>query len=450
MSLDRLPPHSIEAEQGVLGCCLLDPRSIPDAESKIHDPVAFYDLRNQKLWITLVEMAEESKPIETLTLVTELTSKKWLLDVGGVEYISTVIDSAPSAANLTYYLEILIEKWQARKMIQVCSNIVSDIYEAKIPAEELIDQAERDVLSVRTIKTSESEIKPVKPLVIQSIDEIEKMWQMKGATTGLKTGFIDIDRMTDGLQPGELTVVAAFPSVGKTSWAMNVAEYVAVDCKIPVGVFSVEMTARSIVIRLICSRAKLNLRSIRDGKIEEREFTKVSNVALSLSKSNIHFVDQSDMSINQLRAYARRMHRDHAIKLIIVDYLQLLTASGGRIDNKTQETAAISSGLKKLAKELDLHVIAASQLTKKQDGSISCRNGAEIHQDADNLFFLIRDEDKVPELPTEPYPVKLEVKKQRNGPTGFVELIFFPAYTRFESSSSVPNPHEDMRLPYPD
>jgi len=449
-TIDRLPPHSIEAEQGVLGCCLLDAiQALPEAQAQLGSSEAFYDSRHKTIWTALCDLADDMESIDLITVQQRLKNKNQLEVIGGITYLTELSDGVPSVVNVTYYLEIIVEKWQLRRMVQTCTKIVGGIYDCEAEPDELIDRAERDVLAVRTIKAAGSEIQMARVLVQESIEVIEAMWRQQGSLTGLATGFLDLDRMTDGLQPGEMTIIAALPSVGKTSWAMNVAEHVAVDLGQPIGIFSVEMTAKMLVTRLICSRARMNLRTIRAGFISEKEFPKLTSAATKIAMSKMHFIDQSDLSIGQLRALARRMAQQHGIVLFVVDYLQLLTATGQRVENKTQETAAISAGLKKMAKELNVHVIAASQLTKDRDGSTRCRNAAEITQDADNLFVLTPDSEGKNDVTEDGIKMILDVRKQRNGPTGRVHLVFFPAWIRFENVAKISDEAlEYARKPY--
>lgn len=446
---DRLPPYSAEAEQGVLGCCLLNARqAMPEAQSAIGSEKAFYDLRHQVIWKTLCAMTETLDPIDVMTLRLALLEAGELERVGGMNYLSDLLDATPSAANLSYYLNLLLEKWQLRGMVKACTETVSRIYDLSEPVEQILDKAERDVLEVRKVVSKTGSVKSIKTVMPEVLDQIEAFHTRQGAVIGIPTGFVDLDRMTSGLHETEMTVVAAFPSVGKTSLAMNISEHVAIMQRIPVGVFSVEMSAKAIVMRLLCSRARSNLRTIREGYLSERDWPRLATEAHVLAAAPLYFVEQSDLTISQVRAIARRMHQESGIKLIVVDYLQLLHASGR--ENKTQETAAISSGLKQMAKELNVHVIACSQLTKDRDGTVRCRNAAEIHQDADNLFVLTSKAER-DDQNQDAIQVELMIQKQRNGPTGPVQLTFLRSITRFESASKVSDDDvREMPLPYRD
>lgn len=450
-SQDRLPPHSVEAEQGVLGCVLLGGiETMIEAQARITSGEAFYDLRHQTIWDTCVALESERHPIDLFSVQTRLKDTAQLERVGGVAYLSGLVDATPSSANLTYYTDILVDKWLLRRMVRACTEAVSRIYQSEHDASALIERAERDVLAVRSVRTAGAESKLIKPLVAEAISAIESMHARQGAISGIATGFVDLDKMTDGLKAKEFTIIAGFPSQGKTSLVMNIVEHVAVDQGLPVGVFSLEMDAMALVLRMICSRSRINIRNIRDGFMAEREFPKLAGAASRLAGSNVVFVDQSDMSIQEVRAKARRMKQESGIRLFILDYVQLLSASGKMVDNKTQEIAEIAFGLKNMAKELDVPVLVASQLTKEKDGTVKCRGAAELHQAADNLFFIMPKKDDENEAGC--LSVDLEIKKQRNGPTGAVRLTFLKDYTRFESAAKVDSEQAEFggRKPYRD
>jgi replicative DNA helicase len=294
----------------------------------------------------------------------------------------------------------------------------------------------------------ESNIRPVKELVRTAITTIEEYHQRQGMLTGLSTGFADLDRMTTGLHGGEMVVIAARPSVGKTSLAMNIAEHVAVEGRLPVGVFSLEMTAESLVLRMLCSRSRVNLRSIREGFLAERDFPRLTGAAGKLAAAPLFIDDTSNLSILQLRAKARRMNLQYGVKLFVVDYLQLVHSTAKRAENRQQEIADISSGIKALSKELNVPVIVLSQLNRevekeknRQPRLSDLRESGAIEQDADLVALLYRaaveTEDGQPSADLDAIPVKLLIAKQRNGPTGEIDLTFLKGYTRFESAAKV-------------
>jgi replicative DNA helicase len=316
----------------------------------------------------------------------------------------------------------------------------------------LLDEVERDVLQIAEERVSlGTKRRSIKDLVHKAINTIEDYHTRAGMLTGLGTGFPDLDKMTSGLHGGEMIVIAARPSMGKTSLAMNIAEHVAIDEKQPVGVFSLEMTAESLVLRMLCSRSRVNLRNIRDGFLAERDFPKLTGAAGKLANAPLFIDDSAGLSILQLRAKARRMYQQHGIKLFVIDYLQLLNASSQKIENRQQEIAQISNGIKALAKELDVPVIVLAQLNRELEKDKNrkprlsdLRESGAIEQDADLVGLLYKpgSEDKAADeeeaqQEVEALPVNLLIAKQRNGPTGDVHLTFLKSYTRYESASKV-------------
>ena len=451
--LDRLPPHSLEAEQGVLGCMLLDPHiSMPITVEKFKaGKDVFYDLRHQSLYELLVEMSEAKEGIDLITVQQKLKDKGMLESVGGIAYLSQLQDAVPSAANLGYYAEIVREKRLLRNLLQTCTGVISRIYETEAEVEAFVDEVEAELLrsSEERVETS---TRAIKDLVRGAITIIEHQHTQKGMLTGLSTGFPDLDSLTTGLHGGEMIVVAARPSVGKTSLAMNIAEAVCVEQRQPVGVFSLEMPAEQLVLRMLCSRARVNLRDIRAGFLVERDFPKLTTSAGKLAGAPLFIDDSSGLSILQLRAKARRMHQQHGIKLFVIDYLQLLHSTARRADNRQQEIADISNGVKALAKELNVPVIVLAQLNResereKREPRLSdLRESGAIEQDADLVALLYREiknkkdgeDDDDGGQSYDALPVNLLIAKQRNGPAGeIVRLTFLKGYTRFESAAKV-------------
>jgi replicative DNA helicase len=452
-SVDRLPPHSIEAEKGALGCVLLSPNEcLGECIEKLKQGAeVFYDLKHRVLYETLTEMFEAKDGIDLITVQQKLKDKQQLDNVGGLAYLASLPDSVPSAANLVYYLDIIRDKWLLRKMLSTCSDIVARIYDHDGEVETMMDEVETEIL-----KISESSVSSVsanmKELVNKAIAKIEEYHQNQGMLTGISTGFQDFDKMTTGLHGGEMLVIAARPSMGKTSLAMNIAESVAIDQKLPVGVFSLEMTADSLVLRMLCSRSRVNLRNIREGFLAERDFPKLTGAAGKLAAAPLYIDDSSGLSILQLRAKARRMWQQHGIKLFVIDYLQLLHSTARRAENRQQEIADISGGIKALAKELNVPVIILSQLNRdlekrgpgERPRMSDLRESGAIEQDADLIALLFKEtkgkdgeEENSQEPQLEAQPVKLYIAKQRNGPTGDVDLTFLKSFTRFEGAAKV-------------
>ena len=452
-SVDRLPPHAIEAEQGVLGCLLLDPnRCVGECIEKLKDngKMAFYDLRHQTVYETLVTMSTAMEPIDLITVQQHLKDRQLLDPIGGIAYLSQLQDAVPSAANLGYYLDILREKYVLRKLIQTCSGVVAKIYDFEGNVDEMLDEVEKEILQVNESREQTS-VTPVNQLVHEAIATIENYFGRQGQLGGIATGFTDLDKMTDGLHGGEMIIIAARPSMGKTSLAMNIAEHVALELNQPVGVFSLEMSAASLILRMLCSLAQVNMRSIRDGFMSESDFPKLMNASGRLAGAKLYIDDTAGLSILQLRARARRMTQQHGIKLFVIDYLQLLNSTARRAqDNRQQEIADISSGIKALAKELKVPIIVLAQLNReiekdknRKPRMSDLRESGSIEQDADLIGLLYKpdagddEEGGGAQTESEGVAVNLVIAKQRNGPTGDVNLTFLKPYTRFVNASRV-------------
>jgi replicative DNA helicase len=452
IKLDRLPPHSPEAEMGVLGCALLSPNEcLGECIEKLKDSGAefFYDLRHQTIYEMLAEMFNTRQAIDVITVQQKLKDKQLLEQIGGIAYLSQLQDSVPSAANLSYYLEIVREKFLLRKMIQTCTEVVGRVYDYEGEVDALMDEVERDVLRISESR-AQGGVVGTKDLVNKAISTIENFFSRKGTLTGLATGYADLDRMTDGLHGSEMIVIAARPSMGKTSLAMNIVENVVLEQKLPCAVFSLEMSAEALILRMMCSIARVNLRSIREGFMSESDFPKLTSAAGKLSNSKLFIDDSAGLSILQLRARARRLAQQHDIKLFVVDYLQLLHSTARRSqENRQQEIADISSGIKALAKELKVPVLVLSQLNRELEKDKSrkprlsdLRESGAIEQDADLVGLLYKpnagdDEDGAAAEEADGLPVNLLIAKQRNGPTGDINLTFLKNYTRFESAAKV-------------
>src|SRR5208282_4726362 len=431
-AIDRLPPHSPEGEQGVLGCVLLSPNDcLGECIEKLKDgKEVFYDLRHQTIFEMLVAMFDTREAIDVITLQQRLKDKQLLEHVGGIAYLSQLQDAVPSAANLSYYLDIVREKFLLRKMIATCTDVVGRVYDYEGEVDALLDEVERDVLRISESRVQGS-VLTTKELVGKAIGTIENFFSRKGTLTGIGTGYADLDRMTDGLHSSEMIVIAARPSMGKTSLAMNIVEHVALEEKLPVAVFSLEMSAEALVLRMMCSLARVNLRSIREGFMSESDFPKLTSAAGRLTNAPLFIDDSAGLSILQLRARARRLHQQHGVKLFVVDYLQLWHSTARRSqENRQQEIADISSGIKALAKELKVPVLVLSQLNRELEKDKSrkprlsdLRESGAIEQDADVVGLLYKpnageDEDGAAVEEPDGLPINLLIAKQRNGPTG--------------------------------
>lgn len=462
--VDRLPPHAPEAEQGVLGCCLVAPgECLPLAITRFRgseDP--FYDLRHQTIFAHLMQMAEKSGVIDLITLQQRLKDFDLLDEVGGIPYLGALQDCISSPANLPNYLEIVVEKFLLRKMIRTCMDFVTNVYDHEGDVTELIDRFESEAMAIRA-DTVRTEAVPMKELVGPTIQTIENFFNRQGVLGGISTGFADLDRMTDGLQPGEVYVLAARPSLGKTSLLLNIFEHISGELQLPCVIFSLEMTKESLALRMITSRARVNLRNIREGFMAETDFPKLTSAAGKLMKCPLYIDDSPSLSITEVRARARRYVQLYGIKVVGIDYLQLASSitKRGR-DNRQQEIAEISGGAKALAKELRVPVILLSQLNREIEREkhrkpklSDLRESGAIEQDADLVGLLYKpsrqDDDDATEEP-DGVPVNLFIAKQRNGPIGEVNLTFLKPYTRFESAAKVSDEdvQPDLRSASPD
>src|SRR5271170_776603 len=429
-TVDRLPPHSPEAEMGVLGCALLSPNEcMGECFEKLKNDghEGFYDLRHQTIYETLAVMYDTREAIDVITLQQKLKDKQLLEQVGGIAYLAQLQDSVPSAANLSYYLEIVQEKYLLRRMISTCTDVVGRVYDYEGEVETLLDEVEKEILRINESRAQTS-TSSVKELVGKAILTVENYFSRKGTLNGLGTGFPDLDRMTDGLHGQEMIVIAARPSMGKTSLAMNIVEHVVLEQNLPAAVFSLEMSAEALILRMMCSIARVNLRSIREGFMSESDFPKLTNAAGKLANSKLFIDDTAALSILQLRARARRMHQQHGVKLFVVDYLQLLHSTARRSqENRQQEIADISSGIKALAKELKVPVLVLSQLNRELERDKSrkprlsdLRESGSIEQDADLVGLLYKpnagEDDDGNMEEADGLPVNLLIAKQRNGP----------------------------------
>ena len=449
MSADphRPLPQAIDAEKGLLGSILLSPREVlNDCADQIGED-AFYSPAHGTIFRVLLEMWNASHEADVITLTNRLRDLGQLDAVGGPGAVTELYGYVPTAANAPHYLEIVREKWLLRKMIEACTTSAARCYEEQADVPQLLDDVEREIFTI-----GEKRLRKGAPLmrdeVFTALENIEKMYQQRGRISGLATGFTLFDQMTDGLHPGEMIIVAARPSMGKTALAMNIVEHVALGLEEPkpVGVFSLEMSTQQLVQRMLCSRARVNMSKIRSGMLARAEHGKLNDAAAALSESNIFIDDTPSLTILDLRAKARRLRERHRVELIAIDYLQLCRSNSKRgQDNRQIEIAEISAGIKALAKELEIPVIVLAQLNRQpeQRGGgkprmSDLRESGSLEQDADLVALLVRpevyaeDEDGKSDLAGK---AELIIAKQRNGPIGEVPLTFIKEYTRFENAA---------------
>src|SRR5437016_10212641 len=451
--IHRTLPHSIEAEQGVIGSMLISPREIiAECVEKINEEY-FYVPAHQTIYTVLVELWNAGQGIDLITFTQVLRDRNLLETVGGAAAVTSLFTFVPTAANITYYLEIVRDKYILRQIIAACTESVRRSFEEQDEVHNLLDEVEQKIFSVGEDRFK-GQMLSMKDQVMEAIESIEKLYERKGGITGISTGFAELDRMTSGLHPAEMIVIAARPSMGKTALAMNIAEHVAIESKLPVGVFSLEMSSQQRVQRLLCSRARVNLQKVRDGFLAERDFPSLTNAASKLAEAKIFIDDSAGLSILELRAKARRLKAQHDVQLLVIDYLQLLRSTSRRAqDNRQLEISEISAGLKGLAKELKIPIIVVAQLNRQPEQRTGgkprlsdLRESGSIEQDADLVALLVR-----PELYEEDEEARVEkageaeliIAKQRNGPVGEIPLTFLKEYTRFETRArNVSEPEE--------
>src|SRR2546422_2447530 len=443
--LHRTPPHSVEAEQGVLGSMLISPReTIAECVEKINEEY-FYVPAHRTIYNALVDLWNAGQAIDLITFTQVLRDRHLLDSVGGAAFVTSLFTFVPTAANLEYYLEIVRDKYILRSIIAASTESVRSAYEEQDEVNNLLDEVEQRIFAVGDDRFK-GQMLSMKDQVMEAIEAIEKLYERKGGITGISSGFIEFDRMTSGLHPSEMIVIAARPSMGKTALAMNIAEHVAINEKLPVGVFSLEMSSQQLVQRLLCSRARVNLQKVRDGFLGERDFPSLTAAASKLAEAKIFIDDSASLTILELRAKARRLKAQQDVQLIIIDYLQLLRSTSRRAqDNRQLEISEISAGLKGLAKELKIPIIVVAQLNRHPEirtGSgkgvprlADLRESGSIEQDADLVGLLVREEyyaDSDEERTELEGKAELIIAKQRNGPIGQVKLTFLKDFTRFE------------------
>ena len=441
--IHRTPPHSVEAEQGVLGSMLISPReTIAECVEKINEEY-FYVPAHETIYNVLVDLWNGGQAIDLITFTQVLRDRNLLDGVGGAAFVTSLFTFVPTAANVQYYLEIVRDKYILREIIAAATESVRRAYEEQDEVNNLLDEVEQKIFAVGEDRFK-GQMLSMKDQVMEAIEAIEKLYERKGGITGISTGFVEFDRMTSGLHPSEMIVIAARPSMGKTALAMNIAEHVAINEKLPVGVFSLEMSNQQLVQRLLCSRARVNLQKVRDGFLGERDFPSLTAAASKLAEAKIFIDDSASLTILELRAKARRLKAQQDVQLIIVDYLQLLRSTSRRAqDNRQLEISEISAGLKGLAKELKIPIIVVAQLNRQPEQRLGgkprlsdLRESGSIEQDADLVGLLVRpeiyeeDEEARAEKAGE---AELIIAKQRNGPVGEIPLTFLKEFTRFES-----------------
>lgn len=432
----RIPPQNIEAEKSVLGSMLIDEEAIGTA-IEVLDEAWFYNDVHSQIYKAVVDLYQARKNVDLITLSDKLKSDGLLEHVGGVTYLSSIIDFVPTSANVEHYAQIVKEKGVLRRLIKNATTIISDSYGSNRNVAELVDNAERLIFEVADLKQSQKSVH-IKELIKESIENLDRLYQRKEHITGIATNFTQFDNMTSGLQKSDLIILAGRPSMGKSALAVSIAENIGINLKKGVAIFSLEMSKEQLVQRMLCSQARVDAHKVRSGFLSPSDWPKLTAAAGKLSASNIFIDDTPAISVLELRAKARRLKANHEIDIIVLDYLQLMR-SAVKSDNRQQEISEISRSLKALARELTVPIIALSQLSRavesRQDHRpqlSDLRESGAIEQDADLVILLMREEYY---SPTEENKGVADViiAKQRNGPVGTVKLAFVKEYMRFEN-----------------
>lgn len=435
--VERMPPQNLEAEMAVLGCMLIEEEAIALAIEHL-SPADFYKEAHKTIYATIVELYDARKAIDLITLVEKLKSDNVLEAVGGASYLAGLTNVVPTAANVTHYARIVKEKNILRLLISHATQIVGEAYETEDEVTDVLDRAERAIFEIAEQRVGQGGFLPLKELVKDSMEVIDRLHQNKKHVTGVATGFTEFDILTAGLQPSDLIIIAGRPSMGKSSFVINLLEYASVTEKAPVAFFSLEMAKEQLVQRLLCAQAHVDAHKVRTGFLSTEDWRALADAAGRLSEASFYIDDTPCISVLELRAKARRLKAKHDIKLIALDYLQLMRGSYGA-ENRQQEISEISRSLKALARELNVPVIAISQLSRAVEGRTDhrpqlsdLRESGAIEQDADVVVLLMREEYYNPTEQNRGL-ADVIVAKQRNGAVGSLKLAFIRECTRFEN-----------------
>lgn len=432
--LNRIPPQNNEAEQAVLGSMLLSQDAIY-AAMEILRPEDFYREAHQIIYRTILSLNDRGAPVDLLTVTDALRQEGVLGQVGGAAYVASLADVVPTALNVTQYARIVAEKSLLRSIIQVGMQVVEKGFSGSEEALLILDQAEQALFNLGQSRRRGSFV-PLKDLLAASFDRLEKLYHQEEGMSGLSTGFVDLDRFCSGLMPSDLIILAARPAMGKTSLGLNIAQNVAIKNHLPVAIFSLEMSKEQVAQRVLCSEALVDQQKLRSGQLEEEDWRRLIEILDPLSEAPLYVDDTPASTVMEMRAKARRLKGQKGLALIVIDYLQLIQPSR-RLENRVQEISEISRSLKALARELDVPVIVLSQLTRaveqrqdKRPMLSELRDGGSQEQDSDMVWFIYRDEYYNPDSEKKGV-AEIIIAKQRNGPTGVVELGFLKEFTRF-------------------
>ncbi|MDO5336692.1 MAG: replicative DNA helicase [Eubacteriales bacterium] len=432
--IKRILPHSLEAEQSVIGSMIMDKDAIVVA-SEILTSDDFYQNQYGVIFDAMVELCNEGKPVDLITLQNRLKEKDLPPDICSMEYVRDLMTAVPTSANVKYYANIVSEKAVLRRLIKVTEEIANTCYMDKESTESILEDTEKKIFHILQRRTG-GEFIPIQQVVLNAVNKIEMASKIKGSVTGIPTGFVDLDYKTSGMQPSDLILIAARPSMGKTAFVLNIAQYMAFKKHVTAAIFSLEMSKEQLVNRLLAMESRVDSQNLRTGNLRDEDWTKLVEGADVIGRSNLIIDDTPGISITELRSKCRKYKLEHDLGIVMIDYLQLMTGSG-KTDSRQQEISDISRSLKALARELNVPVIALSQLSRAVEQRpdhrpmlSDLRESGAIEQDADVVMFLYRDD--YYHKDTEKKDIaEVIIAKQRNGPIGTVELVWLPRYTQF-------------------
>ncbi len=442
----NIPPQNLDAEQAVLGTILLQDKSILKI-AEILSPEDFYRDAHKTIYRSMLDLFEKREPHDLITVANLLSDRNKLEEIGGPAYLALLTDIIPFSGTLVHHAEIIRKKSVLRQLIRTTSEVAARCYDAQDDIDALVDEAEKTIFEIAQSKRKQG-FQPMSDIVPKAFDRITKLFDRQEHITGVATGYEQLDRMTAGLQPSDLIILAGRPSMGKTALAMNMVQHAAIIEKIPVAVFSLEMSMEQLALRMLCSIGRIDSQRIRTGRLLEKDWPDLTRATGILAEAPIHIDDTAGITVLEMRAKARRLKSEHDLGMVVVDYLQLMQGRSSKNENRTQEISDISRSLKAMAKELDVPVVALSQLnrglesrTDKRPQLSDLRESGAIEQDADVIGFIYRDEvyNKAEDNPNRGL-AEIIIGKQRNGPTGTVKLTFLAEYTTFENYTSMQPP----------
>lgn len=436
----KIPPNNMEAEQSVLGAMLLDKNAISQASETLRGE-DFYKAAHQQIYEAILELYDRDEPVDLITLVDYLRKKGILDVVGGITYLTSLSSSVPTTANVKYYIKIVEDKSTLRRLIKSSSETMDKCYAESEEVPDILDKAEKDIFDISQ-KAMTHDFEPMSRILERGFNEIERLYNNKGALTGVPSGFPELDAKTSGFQKGDMILIAARPSMGKTAFMLNIAQYAAIKNNSSVAIFSLEMSKEQLAYRMMCSEANIDMLKLRTGNLDDDDWVRLAKCAGPLASAKIFIDDTPGISITEVRSKCRRLKIEYGLDLVIIDYLQLMQGRG-KTENRQQEVSEISRSIKALAKEMDTPVIAAAQLSRAPEARTDhrpmlsdLRESGSIEQDADVVGFLYRDEYYNRESEKKNI-AEVIIAKQRNGPTGTVELAFIGKYAKFGSLDRV-------------